>query len=212
MQRLVRCDSNFRLKLDKFRSREQIVDWLCDLVVAAVLTYFLKRTLTVIQAMQGYSLLKFRSPRKWENHDLLCGAFLLFSLSMFIWLGPEKSVIDLVAMTMAAVLLFQHLFPRVHMREHGIEMGTMFVPWNNIAKYGWSSAIAGYSALTMEGPWVFRKYVVVPEERKEIAHGVISGAARLEPETQERFAILTLARILGWGGCAVLICVLQQLG
>jgi len=56
-----------------------------------------------------------------------------------------------------------------------------------------------------------KKQVAIPDERKEVAHGVISGAARLEPATQEQFIILTIARILGWSGFVLLVFLLQQI-
>ena len=100
------------------------MDLLTDLLTSCILAYFLKRVTTVIYAIQGYSLLKFRSRRLCNGCAILCGTFLVSALAIFLWLGPQKDLLDLAAMTFAAILLFQHIFPRVHLREHGIEMGT----------------------------------------------------------------------------------------
>lgn len=188
-----------------------MIDLVGDLITATILTYAIKRFATRVYAIQGYSLLHFRSPRQWTAPDLLCGALLVMALPLFLWLGPQKTVWDLVAMTFAAFLLFQHLFPRVHLREHGIELGTTFVPWNSISKFAWSCPSHGHSSLMMEGPWLQTKQFSIPTERKDVADGVISGAARLEPATHEHFALLTTARVIGWGGLVALFYFSQQL-
>jgi len=110
------------------------MDLLTDLLTACILAYFIKRITTVIYAIQGYSLLKFRSRRLCNGCAILCGTFLISALAIFLWLGPQKSVLDIAARAFAAILLFQHIFPGVHLREHGIEMGTAFGPWNNMSK------------------------------------------------------------------------------
>ncbi|MFK7735881.1 MAG: hypothetical protein AB8B50_07640 [Pirellulaceae bacterium] len=113
-------------------------------------------------------------------------AFCLISITCFTLRFGDPEWYEFAGLLAASFLIYAVLFPATQFREHGIHQGLNFIPWHNISRFEWEERGERFVSLALQGPWLGKRRVIVHRDQQDLANGIISGAARLEPTPQWR--------------------------
>ncbi|MFN3190184.1 MAG: hypothetical protein ACE361_06635 [Aureliella sp.] len=146
----------------------------------------------------SYKLMSLKGQAGSKIYSVVALLFLVVAFVIFTLRGPSKSLFELIAIVASSWLVYRLTYPNAQFREHGIFDGCSFTPWNNISRFRWEPVDDTFVALLLKGPWFGERRILIHHEQQDVANGVISGAARLEPTTTARFWLNTLGRGAAW--------------
>ncbi|MEM8735348.1 MAG: hypothetical protein AAGG44_14040 [Planctomycetota bacterium] len=153
----------------------------------------------------SYNLMSLKGQAVSKVYPVATLVFLFLALLVFTLRGPSKSLVELSAIVAACWLVYRLTYPQAQLREHGIFCGCTFTPWNNISRFRWEQIDESFVALMLQGPWFGERRVVMHQDQQDVANGVISGAARLEPTTPARFWLNTVGRSFAWLAATIVL-------
>jgi hypothetical protein len=134
----------------------------------------------------SYTLLKLKGRCSATARSLGMLTFCLISVICIALRFGDLAWYEIAGLIAASLLSYAVLFPSTQFREHGIHQGVNFIPWHDISKFEWENHGGDFVSLALQGPWLGKRRVILHRDRQNLADGIISGAARLEPTPQWR--------------------------